>query len=119
MYLSRASNKPAFLISYNTNIGLEEYWSYEAIDMGRSGTAYVNDYNGSLTYVHSDLAMSGNLLPISLGHVYNSNNSAVYGTYYSGMNVGAKFHLNIQELLIPIATADSRKNKKARTPLSV
>jgi len=104
---------PILLLGYNTNIGLEDYWSYDTIDLGRSGTAYVNDHNGSLTYVHNDLAMSGNLLPISLGHVYNSN-SSVYSSYYSGMNTGAKFHLNIQELLTGVSPSDTLYNKNYR-----
>jgi len=103
---STTSYRPVVQIAYNTAIGLEDYWSFDTIDLGRSGTAYVNDYNGSLTYVHSDLAMTGNRLPINLGHVYNSN-SNIYSTYYSGMYTGAKFHLNIQELLIAISSSDS------------
>ena len=102
---STVSARPVAQIAYNTAIGLEDYWSFDSVDLGRSGTAYVNDYNGSLTYVHSDLAMTGNRLPISLGHVYNSN-SNIYNTYYSGMYTGAKVHLNIQELLITISSTD-------------
>ena len=101
------SNRPALFVEYYANlIGLEDYWQYETLGLGRSGTAYVNDYNGSLTYVHSDLAMNGNRLPIAIGHVYNSNGNDIYGTKYSGMNVGMKFHLNLQELLIPIGSSD-------------
>ena len=63
---SADNDGPLVTIQYSNNIGLEDYWSYETIGMGRSGTAYVNDYNGALTYVHSDLAMTGNRLPIGI-----------------------------------------------------
>lgn len=99
------SSQPVVAIGYSTPVGIESYWSYETLDFGRSGAAHVNDYNGSLTYVHSDLAMTGNRMPISLGHIYNSN-SNIYSTYYSGMSTGAKFHLNIQELLVAISSSD-------------
>ncbi len=97
---STSSNHPKVTINYNTNIGLEDYWSYQTVDMGRSGTAYVNNYNGNITYLHSDLNMTGNLLPINISHVYNVGNAVNYGAYYSGMYLGSNFHLNIQELLI-------------------
>ncbi len=95
-----ASLHPSVTVNYNNNIGLEDYWSYETVDMGRSGTLYANPYNGSVTYAHSNLSMTGNLLPISISHIHNNNTDSIYSTVYSGMNVGKKYHLNIQEILI-------------------
>ncbi len=95
-----ASLHPSVTVIYNNNIGLEDYWSYETVDMCRSGTLYANPYNGSVTYAHSDLNMTGNLLPISISHIHNNNTDSIYSTVYSGMNVGKKYHLNIQEILI-------------------
>lgn len=104
---STSSLHPAVKVVYNNNIGLEDYWSYETVDMGRSGTVYANPYNGSVTYAHSDLSMTGNLLPISIAHVHNNNTDDIYSSVYSGMYVGKKYHLNIQEIL----TYDSTNNK--------
>lgn len=104
---STSSYHPSVTIEYTNNIGLEDYWTYETRDLGRSGTVYANPYNGSITYLHNDLNMTGNLLPINISHVYNSNTDGIYSTYYEGMYVGAKYHLSIQELLIPISTSDS------------
>lgn len=56
-----ATLHPAVTINYSNNVGLEDYWSYETVDMGRAGTLYANPYNGSVTYVHNDLNMTGNL----------------------------------------------------------
>ena len=86
-----SSLHPSVTIEYTNNIGLEDYWTYETRDLGRSGTVYANPYNGSITYLHSDLKMTGNLLPINVSHVYNSNNDGVYDTYYYNMSVGEKF----------------------------
>lgn len=94
-----ASLHPSVTVIYNNNIGLEDYWTYETVDMGRSGTLYANPYNGSVTYAHSDLNMTGNLLPINISHIHNNNTDSIYSTVYSGMNVGKKYHLNIQEVV--------------------
>ena len=102
-----SGNRPTVTMTYVNNTGLESYWNYETIDMGRSGTAYINDFSGELTYVHSDLSMSGQRLPLNIAHVYNGKIDSVYTTYYSGMNVGAKFHLNLQQLLVTISSGDA------------
>lgn len=91
---------PAVRIEYTNNIGLEDYWTYETTDLGRSGSVYANPYNGAVTYVHNDLSMTGNLMPISISHIHNHNTDNIYTSVYSGMYVGEKYHLNIQEVLV-------------------
>ena len=108
-----ATLHPAVTISYNNNIGLEDYWTYETVDLGRSGTIYANPYNGSVTYVHNDLNMTGNLLPINISHIYNNNTDDIYSTVYSGMLVGAKYHLNIQEALVYDSSINKYKHYDA------
>lgn len=95
-----AALHPAVRIEYTNNIGLEDYWTYETTDLGRSGSLYANPYNGAVTYVHSDLSMTGNLMPISISHIHNHNTDNIYNEIYSGMYVGKKYHLNIQEVLV-------------------
>ncbi|MDR2525966.1 MAG: DNRLRE domain-containing protein, partial [Oscillospiraceae bacterium] len=101
LYSARSVHVPTVQVWYSANIGLEDYWSYETVDFGRSGTAYVNDQNGGLTYVHSDLSMNGNRLPISIAHVNTTNRDNASGTYLS-MKLGVGFRLNIMEELILI-----------------
>lgn len=108
-----ATLHPAVTIKYNNNIGLEDYWTYETVDLGRSGTIYANPYNGSVTYVHNDLNMTGNLLPINISHIYNNNIDDIYSTVYSGMLVGAKYHLNIQEVLVYDSSINKYKHYDA------
>ncbi len=65
--------RPRITISYVDNSGLEGYWTYHAQDAGRAGTGYVNDYNGNLVFIHEDVSMSGNRMPVTLRHIFNSN----------------------------------------------
>lgn len=104
---SSTSSRPSVVIYYNNNVGLEDYWSYESLeDFDPYETPYVNVNNGSMTYIKSDVEMSGNLLPISISHIYNSNGYDIYTNTYSDMIIGKRFHLNIQQLLLPISSTD-------------
>ncbi|MCL2106298.1 MAG: DNRLRE domain-containing protein [Oscillospiraceae bacterium] len=94
--------KPAVEIFYTSQVGLEDYWTYDTVDLGRSGTAFINDHNGSLTYTHNDLAMSGNRLPINISHVNAMNAHNLTGTFRS-MKVGVGFQLNILEQFVSLS----------------
>lgn len=73
------SLRPVITLNYRNNSGLESYWSYHSQDIGRAGTGNVNDFNGNLVFIHPDVSTSGNRMPISINHVYNSNNSSDIG----------------------------------------
>ena len=64
---------PTGVIYYRNTNGLESYYSYHEQSLGRTGTGYVNDFNGNLVFVHPDEGTSGCLLPLSFSHVYNLN----------------------------------------------
>ncbi len=93
---------PMFVVTYINNTGLEEYWSYETVDLGASGILYINNYNGALTYVHSDIALGGNILPLSLSHVFNSDAVNAGNTFGGGAKFGKGFRLNISECIVDI-----------------
>jgi YD repeat-containing protein len=65
--------RPVVNFYYVNNSGLESYWTYHSQDVGRAGTSYVNDYNGNLIHIHNDMSMSGNRMPVTINHIYNSN----------------------------------------------
>jgi RHS repeat-associated protein len=65
--------RPQISFTYVNNSGLEDYWTYHSQDVGRAGTSYLNDYNGNLVFTHSDIDMSASRMPISINHVFNSN----------------------------------------------
>ncbi|MBR1826368.1 MAG: DNRLRE domain-containing protein, partial [Clostridia bacterium] len=68
-----AAMYPQCSVTYVNSTGLESYWNYETVDLGRSGTVSVNDYNGAMTYVVDDIDLSGNTSPMSMSHIYLSD----------------------------------------------
>ena len=68
-----AAMYPQITLTYVSSTGLESYWNYETVDLGRSGTVSINDYNGAMTYVADDISLSGNTSPMSMSHIYLSD----------------------------------------------
>ncbi|WP_035381744.1 DNRLRE domain-containing protein, partial [Fervidicella metallireducens] len=81
---------PSLQVSYSNNLGLEDYFTYHSQSAGRAGTGYVNDNNGNLTFVHNDLSMNGNRMPIALTHVYNSSEKNIN----SSLGLGWRLNLS-------------------------
>ena len=69
--------RPVVSLRYINNSGLESYWGYHSASAGRAGAGFINDYNGNLVYIHDDLSMNGNKMPVSIKHVYNSNDRKI------------------------------------------
>jgi len=101
-------NIPKFVIHYRNNVGLEEYYTYQAQDVGRAGTAYVSDYNAQLTLVKNDFTNTG-AATFSLEHVYNSTISSMDFTAntgnintadYSQMLMGYGWKLSAQQTIV-------------------
>lgn len=90
------SNYPVVTISYINNTGIEDYWTYEGFSLGDSGSAYVNTYNGALTYVHGDTSTSGLIAPISVSHVYTTDERNANGSI-NNMKFGKGFKLSAVE----------------------
>ena len=83
--------RPVVVIGYVNNAGLENYWTYHSQDAGRAGCGYINDYNGSLVFVHNDLSMNGNRMPVMINHVFNSSERNV------DMGYGQGWRLNLSQ----------------------
>ena len=62
---------PIGIVYYRSTKGLEDYYSYHEQELGRTGSGYVNRYNGNLVFIHEDEGISGILMPVSVSHVYN------------------------------------------------
>ena len=69
---SYESQLPVMYVSYVSHAGLESWWQYEQLSAGRAGTAYADLFNGNLVFEHSDTVMTGNRMPVSINHYYNS-----------------------------------------------
>ncbi len=64
--------KPYIIINYVSLAGSQGGMSYETQSAGRAGAGQVSLYNGNLVFTHQDTSMNGNLMPVSVSHVYNS-----------------------------------------------
>lgn len=85
---------PHVVINYTNNAGLEDYWTYHSQDAGRAGTGYINDFNGNLVFVNNDVSMNGNRMPVTINHVYNSNEKDIDNKYGNG------WRLNLAQRLV-------------------
>ena len=70
-----AEDLPMLNITFRNANGLEDYWDYTSSSAGRAGMGYVNNYNGNLVWIRSDIGFGGNRMPVSISHVYNANDS--------------------------------------------
>lgn len=87
--------RPRIELSYVNYSGLEAYWSYHSQDVGRAGNVHVNDYNGNLILIHDTMATGGSRVPMSLAHVYNSNNRQVNLGY--GYGFALSYHQTLKK----------------------
>ena len=94
--------RPVVQIIYRNQIGLENYLSYHIQELGRAGTTYTNDYNGNLTWVHEDISTPGVRMPVTIKHIYNTNDKD------TNLRFGKGVRLNISQTikLITIGETD-------------
>jgi RHS repeat-associated protein len=52
--------------------GYNETLNYHSQSVGRAGTGYVNDFTQHLSVVRDDLSIDGNIMPVTVGIIYNS-----------------------------------------------
>lgn len=64
---------PYFSIVYVNSTGLESRFSYSDQDAGAAGAGSVNLFSGNLTFSFADASVANGALPISVSHVYNTN----------------------------------------------
>lgn len=81
-------------INYRAVNGLD-YWPTHTQTVGRAGTGYVNDYSGNLTFIHTDLVTAGNRTPLTLQHIYNTNDRADHTDPFT--KTGHGWRLNYQQ----------------------
>lgn len=79
--------RPVVQIIYRNQTGLEDYLSYHVQDLGRAGTVYTNDYNGNLVWIHNDISTPGERFPVTITHVYNTNDKDIASRYGNGMRL--------------------------------
>ncbi len=60
------------IIDYVDLAGYDESLNYHSQEVGRAGTGYVNDFTQSLSVVRNDLSIDGNIMPVTIGMMYNT-----------------------------------------------
>ena len=59
-------------ITYRNAIGLESYWTYSSYSAGNYAAVNVNNYNGNAVMTIAGPGISGNIMPVSITHVFNN-----------------------------------------------
>ena len=78
---------PIGIVYYRSTKGLEDYYSYHEQELGRTGSGYVNRYNGNLVFIHEDEGTSGILMPVSVSHVYNLSDCGTQSRFGKGFRL--------------------------------
>lgn len=65
----------ALFVEYVETSGYDDRFDHHTQEVGRAGTSYINDFTQKLTIIRDDLAISGNIMPVSVSFVYNLANS--------------------------------------------
>ena len=89
-FFGYGSHRPPMMVfQYRSNIGLEDYYTYQSHGIGYAGTAYIGDNSGQLIITNTQAVNSSTVLPFSLGLVYNSLYSS--GKFEEVKNTGMSF----------------------------
>lgn len=91
--------RPTVTVSLRECTGIEDYWTYTSMAVGRGAVASVNNATGALTIVIPDCGIDGNRMPVSISHVYNSATP-------KEITYGGKFRLNYQMTVTASGIAD-------------
>lgn len=79
-----SNQMPWLVIDYEKTADSRNKFNFASVDMGRAGTVNINTHNGTLYLERNDLSLSGNLLPVATGSVYNPWSELDYNTNSSG-----------------------------------
>lgn len=88
-----ASARPIASITYRNQTGLENHQTFTSHSVGRFDVN-VNNYNGNFVLTHNDLSTPGERLPITINHVYNTNDKD------TNIGFGNGFRLNLNQTLV-------------------
>ena len=102
-------NPPLMVFHYRSNIGLEDYYTYQSHDIGYAGTAYIGDNSGQLIITNTQAVNSSTVLPFSIGLVYNSiyANGKFPEVESTGMSFGNGWKLDAVQQLKQVELDDT------------
>ena len=97
-YSTSSEHHPYFTVIYINSTGLENRFSYSSQSVGRAGTGSVNLFSGNLTFSFADAEIANGALPISVSHVYNTNDKDTDIGYGYGWRLNYSQEINEIEL---------------------
>lgn len=99
------TNHPSLEIRYRAQKGLSNEYSYVPFDLRNTGTAYINAYNGEVTFVHEAISTD----ELNINNVFNNymayrhmpqNNIEQYLGFFPETLVGINWKLSIQDVVL-------------------
>ena len=100
------SSAPVLTVTYTSDPGLEDYWSYTSLDAGAAGSAHINNATGNLVITVPTLGTLDSLLPLTPTLVYNYCMDFAEYSYGNAQtanltsHTARSFKLNLNETLI-------------------
>ena len=101
---------PKIIITYESSYGVNTSYRTHSHELGRFGQGSVDLQCGNLMFESEDFSWSGNRMPVTIKHLYNSalagyaytNNNAIKLTTaeFSAMKLGCGFKLNIMQSMV-------------------
>lgn len=101
--------RPQVVIQYMNQTGLEDYLTYTSVSKGSSNID-INNYNGNLVLTHSDATTPGNRLPISVEHIYNTNDIGIDLGYGIGFRLNYSQTIEIEGTLLKYTDEDGTRH---------
>ncbi len=99
-------------IEYESSYPIKTSGSVHSHNIGRFGTGFIDLITGNLMFESEDFAWSGNKMPVTIRHLYNSSLSNVPYTKntdihlnvadYSSMSIGNGWKLNLMQSMVKI-----------------
>ena len=74
-YPGSMATKPALEITYRSNRGIEDMWTYHSQGLSSGAVGSINDFSGTLVYQVPIMSESGSRMPISVSLTYNGYTS--------------------------------------------
>ncbi len=98
---AESENIPYISVEYTT-ISSAQLENSRSVDIGRAGTATINDFSGNLTLTREDIGVDGNVMPVNISMIYNLNK-------LQSSPFGSSVRTNYNQMIS--YTSDSGKNK--------
>ncbi len=94
---------PTLAVAYRNTAGIEPYYTYNSLDGGHAGTAYISDRTGQLKAAKELVSYYSTVNPVSISLVYNSDyfkdSTNPYLPYGPSMDFGSGWTLDIVQKL--------------------